>query len=147
MPPGRAPLHRVVEQVGDRPLQGVGLAVDVERVELDVEDQAVAPPPCPLDRGVDDVAEVEHLGMAGRVVAGELDQVSDQLGELLHLPGDVGEDLLAVLVGQHPGLGVGGQQLDVGAHAGERRTQLVAGVGDQPAAAAPATRPASGASC
>ena len=71
-PARRAPLHRVVQQVGDRALQHVGVAHHVERVELDVEVQPEAAPPDPVERGVHHVTEVQRLGRRERLVPGQL---------------------------------------------------------------------------
>ena len=85
---------------------------------------------------VDDLGEVEGLHHVGeRLVAGQLDQVPDEGGELLELRADVVQQLLALL-GRQPAGGVGlGEQVEVRAQRGQRRAQLVAGVGDQPALA------------
>ena len=62
------------------------------------------------------------------VLAGQLDDVADQGGHLLELGVHVGEQLGPVRLGQvlDPE-----QHLDVGAQAGERGAQLVAGVRDE----------------
>ena len=61
-------------------------------------------------------------------LAGEVDQVADEVGQLLELVDDVGEQRAAVLVGEQVGVD---EDLDVGAEAGERRAELVGGVGDE----------------
>ena len=67
-----------------------------------------------------------------RLVAGQLDQVADQRGQLLDLGAHVVEQLGAGLRRQPRRRLVGlGEQVEVGAQRGERGAQLVAGVGDQ----------------
>ena len=63
-----------------------------------------------------------------RVAAGQLDDVGDQPGELVEL-GDDAVEQRASLVDRQPIDVV--QHLDVGAKAGQRRTQLMARVEDQ----------------
>ena len=78
----------------------------------------------------DDVVEVDGRDdRRHRVVAGELDQVADQRGQLLDLGTDVAEQLDPCLLRQvAAGLR---EQVEVGAQGGQRRAQLVAGVGHQ----------------
>ena len=85
-------------------------------------------------RAVDDVGEVDLADHAGhRLVAGQLDQVADQGAQLLDLGADVVEQLEARL-GRQRRVALGlAEQVEVGAQRGERRAQLVAGVGHQPA--------------
>ena len=88
------------------------------------------PGPGSLDRVLDQPVEPHRPpGLAVELdVAGEIDQVADQHRQLVELGDDVGEQSLALL-GRHL-LGMG-EDLDVGAQAGERRAQLVRGVGDE----------------
>ena len=99
---------------------GEQVGLDVVRVEVG-----------PVDGPFDELVEPERgrlVVLHGGVVAGELDEVADEHAELLHLGGDVAEDPLAFL-GRHVGLAR--EHLDVRPHAGERRPQLVARVGDE----------------
>ena len=69
---------------------------------------------------------------AGRLVARELHQVADQRGQLLDLRAHVVEQLGAGLGRQRRVHSAWREQVEVGAQRGERRPQLVAGVGHQP---------------
>ena len=83
-----------------------------------------------LDRDGDEPVEPHVLGLRrlGLVVAGELDEVADQRGQLLQLRDEIRAQPVAVA-------GVGrtaaGEHLEVGPQRGERRAQLVRGVGDE----------------
>jgi hypothetical protein len=85
---------------------------------------------CTLDGGRDQVVEAHVLGLRRLrlVVASELDEVADQRGQLLQLRDQIGSQVVAII-------GVGrsapGQHLEVRAQRGQRRSQLVRGVGDQ----------------
>ena len=71
--------------------------------EVDVEGHVLghAAAPGPVERALHDVGEVEGLGgHLGRVVAGELDDVADEVGELVDLGAQVGLQLGAVLLGE-----------------------------------------------
>ena len=128
-----APLGGVVEQVGHGPLQAAGVAGEPPRLGRAVERHARCPPAYPRQRPVDDVLEVDRLhdGRGHRVVAGQLDQVADQRGQLADLGAYVLDQLGPGVLGEvGPGLG---EQVEVGAQRGERGPQLVPGVGDQPA--------------
>ena len=57
----RAPLGGVVEQVGDRALQGGGVADDPPRLGVQVELQAAGPAAYPLHRPLGDLGEVDLL--------------------------------------------------------------------------------------
>jgi hypothetical protein len=82
-----------------------------------------------LDDGVQDLVDADLVGqLAGAGAAGELDHVGHERGQLVELPDHVRPQGLALMGGQAVGLAKG---LDVGAQAGDRRAQLVAGVGDQ----------------
>ena len=60
-----------------------------------------------------------RLGLA---LAGEVDEVADELGQLLELGDDVGEQRSALVLIDQVGMG---QHLDVGAQAGKRGAELV----------------------
>ncbi len=84
-------------------------------------------------RSVTSARSMDSMTAAGLVLAGQDDEVADQGGELLDLGAHVVEQLAARLLGQ-AAVGVGlGEQVEVGAQRRERRTQLVAGVGDESA--------------
>ena len=74
--------------------------------------------------------QAEHLRLLLLVlrVTREVDQVADQAGELLELLDDVGEQRLALVVGDQVGVG---EDLDVGADARDRRAQFVRCIGDE----------------
>ena len=78
---------------------------------------------CPVG-DVDQTHRLHRLVVAG--FGGQLDQLVDQVGELAGLAVEVGEQLLASVRRQL--LEAAAQHRDVGAQAGERRAQLVAGV-------------------
>ena len=81
------------------------------------------------ERLADEVVEPDVLALAPRLVAArELDQVGDEHPELGRLLLDVVQQPRALVRRQRLGLG---QHLDVGAQAGDRRAQLVRGVGDE----------------
>ena len=143
----RAPLHRVVQQVGHRALQHVGVADDIERVELDVEQQPMAPAAEP-----DPTPRSPHCGSPAALVrrrfrrARAATRSPIRAREFHELGLDVSQDVDPILLLQHAARGIGRKKLDVGAQAGERRTQLMTGVSDQPRLPFAGTRPASEAS-
>ena len=99
---GRAPLGGVVEQVGDGALDGRGLALDPPGQGGDVELAARRAQPHPRDGPVDHLGEVEGLHDVGqRLVAGQLDEVADEVGQLLDLGADVVQQL-GLLLGRSP---------------------------------------------
>ena len=127
----RAVLGRVVEQVVDRAPEPVRRALDDARRDPRLEHDAAA-------RGgargrpasSDEPVEADLLGRRGGfAVAGELDDVRDELAELLGLGDDVGEQRVAL--GRREVRRVA-QDLGVRPQARHRRAQLVRGVGDQP---------------
>ena len=61
-----------------------------------------------IDGRVHDVAEVDALG-CDTFVAGKLNQIADQSGELLHLRLDVGQDRPSIRGRQHAGARVRGK--------------------------------------
>ncbi len=126
----RVPLRGVVEQVGDGAVEPRGHALDQRRLELGGEGDARRVSACPLDRGRDQPVEpyVLDRGRVGRVVAGELDQVADERGQLLELRHQVGAQPRAVAGVRRP---AAGEYLEVGPQRGQRRAQLVRGVGDE----------------
>ena len=89
-------------------------------------DRATGAAADPLGHPVDDVVEGDDLlGLVVVGVGGELHELVDEGAELVGLDLEVGEDRLAGGLGQ---VVVAAQGLDVGAQAGERGAQLVAGV-------------------
>ena len=95
----RAPLGGVVEQVGDRPLQrAAARRPPTTGCVAHVEGDARRAPPDPGDGPVDDLGQVDGLHDVGqRLVAGQLDEVADQRGQLLDLRADVVQQLRAGL--------------------------------------------------
>ena len=83
-----------------------------------------------LDRGRDQPVEPHVLDRRrlGLLVAGELDEVADERAQLLELRDEVGAQAVAVL---GVGRAAARQHLEVGAQRGERRPELVRGVGDE----------------
>ena len=127
---GRAPLGRVVEQVGDRAVEPRPLAGHHARLQVDGEADLRRVAACALDRGRHELVEPQRLGWVARdlAVAGELDEVADQLAELLELGDEVAPQALAVGGRQ---VAAGAEHLEVGAQRRERRAQLVRRVGDE----------------
>ena len=114
---GRAPLRGVVEQVGDRALERAGLADHPPGRDVDVELDARGAPSNPDQRAVDHLGQVDRLHDVGeRLVAGQLDQVADQRGQLLDLRADVVEQL---------GAGLGRQAARSGLVGLDSRSRLV----------------------
>jgi len=75
----RTPLNRVVEHVRDRAFEPVGVTDDNPVLDVDRKRDSRRAPPNPLDRSLDDRAQVQFLGTdIGPVIARKLDQVSDQ---------------------------------------------------------------------
>ena len=109
----RAPLGGVVQQVGDRALERGGSPITHHGSRVDVEVQAGAAAAYPRDRPLDDLGEVDLLDAgAERLVAGELDQVADQGGQLLDLGAYVVEQLGPRRLGEpagRVGLGAAGR--------------------------------------
>ena len=125
-------LHRVVQQVRDGAFQRGGIAQDRHRLQARVEGDVRSATGRPGQRRLHHLRHVEPLRLAlEMVIAGQRHQVTDEGRELTELGGDVVENLGAGTLRQHPGLVVGHQQLNVGAHRRQRGAQLVAGVGDQ----------------
>src|SRR5205807_6346560 len=56
-PSGRAPLSRVVEQIGHGPRDPVAVAVDQRGFEAGVHDELGGPSPGALDLGLDDLVQ------------------------------------------------------------------------------------------
>ncbi len=92
--------------------------------------QRQRPSLCPVHRPLHQVGERHGfgLGLGPFVVPGQVDQVTNESRQLLQLGVHVGQKCVPVLGRQVPHLH---EHLDVGAQAGERGPQLVAGVGDQ----------------
>jgi hypothetical protein len=124
-------LGGVLHQVGDRPLEGAGTAVDLgvpDGVDGDLPAGAAAGD----DRDVlGQIGEIEPPYRLGVRLAGrEGDEFVDQVGQLPGLQGQIGDDLLT---------GVGRQFVDPPEHRdvrtqrGQRRAEFVSGVLDQAA--------------
>ena len=97
---------------------------------LDAEGDAVAGAALgPLDERAHDLVDAHVVDDVARLrAARELDDVADERGQLVELRDDVGAQALALGLGQPVGVL---EHLDVGAQAGDRRAQLVAGVGHE----------------
>ena len=135
-----APLRGVVQEVGDRALETGTLADDVPGRHLDVEGESRCAAADPGDHPVDELGHVDRLDDVGqRLVAGQLHEVADEGGELLDLGVHVVEQLGPRLRRQSDTVGAVdlAEQVEVGAQRGERRAQLVAGVGDELTLAVP----------
>ena len=86
----------------------------------------------PLDGAVDDLGEVDgSTARRQRLVAGQLDQVADQVVSSSIWARTSSSSSARCLGGRPPALVGLGEQVEVGAQRGQRRAQLVAGVGDQ----------------
>ena len=122
----------VVEQVVDQQPQAALPAVD--RALVDAAGELVAHARVALaravDRGVEHVAELDRLARQalGRLAAGERLQALEQVDHAVLLGGHVGHERLALVERQ---LGVAGERVELGAQRGQRRAQLVAGVGGE----------------
>ena len=138
-------MDRAVEHVHDRPLQEERPADKRELLEIDGEVDPDGPPPDTLDRPLDELVELDDdVRLVGlRVVPREHPEVPDEHGQLGELALDVLEELAPVRVGKTAPAGLrSGQQVDVRAQAGQRRAQLVAGIGHELALLGP--RPVQG---
>ena len=126
---GRAPLDRVVENVVDaRARAAIGPRRTGRARSRLSKLQLRRPVLRPLDRCRHELVERERLaGIDRAAVAGGLDEIADQRREPLHRPDGCAEHALPLFDGQvRPR-----QQLDVRAVRGQRRPQLMRGVGDQ----------------
>ncbi len=125
-----AVLHRVVDQVADRPLHLPWSSVDHQRVVLDDDDLAVGAALDPRRGRAGQVAEPQRLGvLGGGEVAGQLDELLEECGELADVLEHVADDL-AALGGVEPLDAL--EELEVAGQAGEWGAHLVAGVGHEP---------------
>src|SRR5690606_28301904 len=87
---------------------------------------------------IDHCTEVDRLRRGSHlVIAGELNKIIDQGGELRELAGDITEDLSTRGRGQHSGMLIDRKKFDIGPEAGQRRTQLMTRVGNQLSLALP----------
>ena len=126
---GGAPLRRVVEQVPDRSLDGRRNALDHGRLQLDVVDDLGPVATSSLDHIRDQEVEPYVLRLRGHLLGPcELDELRDERRHLPELLDDVREQPGAILGRKHP---VSSEDLDVRAHARERRSELVRRVGDE----------------
>ena len=126
---GGAPLRRVVEQVPDRSLDGRRNALDHGRLQLDVVDDLGPVATSSLDHIRDQEVEPYVLRLRGHLLGPcELDELRDERRHLPELLDDVREQPGAILGRKHP---VSCEDLDVRAHARERRSELVRCVGDE----------------
>ena len=122
--------ERVVDQVGHRAVEHRPAAFDGAGV-VDV-DTIVRAGAAAEARGdvVGDLAQRHRLDrLLAADVGGELDHLAHQVGELVELEAGLGDELRPLVGGER---GRVPEEVDVGAHRGERRAQLVAGVDDQP---------------
>ena len=96
---GRAPLRGVVEQVGDGAIEPRRDALHQRGLELGRERHAGCMAPGALHRRRDEVIEPHVLGLRRLwlVIAGELDEVADERGQLLQLCDEVGSQPVAVV--------------------------------------------------
>ena len=127
---GWAPFARVVEHVDDRTLELLSPAFRARRLEVKVDRDIGRPQPGPVDGGGHHSIEVDLCGLLRRCVrvAGELDKVVHEGGQLSHLLGDVGEQPATLVFGHARSAR---QHLDVRAQARQGRLQLVARVSDE----------------
>ena len=126
----------VLDQVEDEPVELVGVAVDRDRRRLRLQPDLCPSATVPRlgDRRLGDLGEVARAACARApgVGAGEQQEVGDEAAHPLRGAEGAGDDLLILAVGGvasllEPRL----QQLEVGEDAGQRRAQLVRGVGDE----------------
>ena len=123
------PLRRVVDKVGDRTRNAHLDAADGRRLHVEREPNLRIADLHVVDDLVRDLVESQLFERHRYLfVASDLDEIVDQFRHPLHLAHEIAEHLLSL----------GGirrlsalEQLEVGAQAGERRAQLVRGVGDQ----------------
>ncbi len=127
---GRAPLDRVVDQVRHGPVDAPRVSPHHGRLRPHAELDAVPRSrPRALDDGLHDLVQAHLAGqLARRRAARELHHVGHEGGQLVELGDHVRPQRLALVGRQAVGLP---QRLDVGAQAGDRRAQLVAGVGHE----------------
>src|SRR5690606_33413737 len=91
----RAPLHGVVEQVRDGALQGGRVTAYGPGLEVDVDRDGLRAAAHPAQGPLHDVGEVDLTDhQVQGLVAGQLDEVADELGQLLELGTYVVEQLL-----------------------------------------------------
>ena len=126
---GRAPLGRVVEQIGDRALDRRRHAVHGRFLQVRQEGHLRLVSACTLDRVRGEQVEA-HLLRLGDVLlpAREVDQLGDQRRHLAELLDQVVQEPLALSRWERA---IARQHLDVRAQAGQRRAQLVRRVGDE----------------
>ena len=126
---GRGPLGRVVEQVGDRALDRGRGAADERLLEVGRERDVRPVPPRAADGVGGDEVEPDVLRLLGMLLRPrELDQLGDQRRHLAELLDHVAEQALPFR-GRERALS--GEDFDVRPQAGQRRAQLMRGVGDE----------------
>ena len=130
-PPGGLHLTRVVEQVGHRAAR----SARARRARASARARVVDAPACRVARrarstrpSTSSSSRTSSSASPARVPRASSTTSPTSAGQLVQLLDDVGPQRLA-LVGRQP-VGVL-ERLDVGPQAGDRRAQLVAGVGDQ----------------
>ena len=132
---GHVVMDAVVEQVGDQPFEQAGVAGGPGRLEVvaDLDLRLLGPRPQVGDAVAGERGDVDGLLVTGgRLAARQQQQAGDQ--PLAAVDGVThGLAHLAQLLGA--GVGVGERHVDLGAHDGQGRAQLVRGVGDEVALA------------
>ena len=126
---GLAVLGGVVQQIGDRAGDPVPLAHDQGRLQRGRDHQLRRAAARALDRRGDDLVQADLPRLAAQLAAArQLHHVTDERGELVELLDDVAAQGLAIR-GREQMLVA--HELEVGADGGDRRAQLVRGVGHQ----------------
>ncbi len=122
---GRVELAGVVEQARDRTLHRRPLGHDRARHRRDL-DRSAAPALVSGRDVANEVGEVERLErLIGVLSTGHRDDLVDEVGQLLGLGPQIGDDGITVVIAE---VRVPLQRVEVGAEAGERCAQLVTGI-------------------
>src|SRR6185503_10902292 len=123
------PLAGVVEKVGDCARDARTNAAHGRLFQDGVEAHLRVPAAHVVDRFADDLVEPNILDRKGRLlVASEIDEIAHERREALDLTDELYEHLLALLRIRRLSAC---EQLEIRAQAGQRRPQLVRGVGDK----------------